>query len=494
MKIYLNELIRLLDPIAIKGGVSDILIENFTDDSRKVNINSLFFAIKGVSNDGHNYVKEIEHKTAAAVVEHFVENTDCPQLLVKSTRNAFIKLLQIKYGLYLSDFSFVGITGTNGKTTFTYLMESILDRCGRRPAVIGTINYRLGNMVREATHTTPDLKVLMPVFKEFRERGCDTIVMEVSSHALAQRRLEGIKFDAACFSNLTPEHLDYHTDMEDYYRAKKLLFTDYLKETGVAVINSDDSYGRRLLNELDMKNKYGFSFRGDSDFNCRIMGNDEDQMVLEICVGDKKDVVKTHLKGGFNAYNVASAYITALLSGYDREKVKEGILSVTSVPGRLEEIKNELDIRVFVDYAHTPDALSNILKTVKELTTERLIVVFGCGGDRDKTKRAVMGKIACDYADVVVVTSDNPRTENPLAIIEDIKKGVDFSKEVIIEPDREKAIFSAIFLAKPKDTVVIAGKGHEDYQIIGKDKIHFSDQEMAKKALEKRRCLGQRQK
>ncbi|GAB4434321.1 MAG: UDP-N-acetylmuramoyl-L-alanyl-D-glutamate--2,6-diaminopimelate ligase [bacterium] len=491
MKIKLSEILDLLEPLAIKGNIGGIVIEDFTDNSREVPLGSLFFAIKGEVNDGHNFLPDIENKVSAAVVEHLVDNVNCIQIVVNSSKMAYLKLLQLKHNVFLSDFSFIGITGTNGKTTFTYLMESILKSCGRKPAVIGTVNYRYYDYLLDAPNTTPDLKNLIPIFGEFKKRGCLDIVMEVSSHALVQRRLEGVKFDAVSFSNLTPEHLDYHKDMEDYYNAKKLLFTNYLHQNSIAVINIDDSYGRRLFNELNFHKKFGFSFKDKGNFQCRILEEKDDFMLIELFDGSKRHVVKTELKGRFNAYNVATAYITAFLMGYDEEKIKKGIFSLKRVPGRLEEVKNELGIKVFVDYAHTPDALTNILKTARELTEKRLILVFGCGGDRDRTKRPLMGKIACDYADIIVITSDNPRSEEPMSIIEDIKRGLVGDKKVIIQPDREKAIFEAICSARKNDTIIIAGKGHEDYQIIGNKKNHFSDVEIAKKAMEKRRCLEQ---
>ena len=489
MKIKLSELLTMLEPIAIKGNVGDIVIEDFVDDSRMVKLNSLFFAIKGVTNDGHTFLPQIADRISAAVVEHFVNEAGCVQILVSSAKAAFLKLLQMKHGVLLTDFNFIGITGTNGKTTFTYLMESILKAADKKPAVIGTVNYRYSDTVLDASNTTPDLKKLIPLFKEFYDNGCRDVVMEVSSHALTQRRLEGIKFDAACFSNLTPEHLDYHKDMEEYYNAKKLLFTDYVKPNSVIVINIDDSYGKRLFQEIKAKNKYSLSLKEDGDFKCSIIEQTSEYMKVEISNGGETDVITTELQGYFNAYNVATAYIAALLLGYSREKIKEGIFALKAVPGRLEEIRNDLGIKVFVDYAHTPDALLNILKTTREITAGKLIVVFGCGGDRDRTKRPVMGKIASDYADLVVVTSDNPRSEDPKEIINEIKKGILETKRFIIQPDREKAIYEALFSAKKGDTIVIAGKGHEDYQIIGDKKIHFSDQEVARKALEKRRCL-----
>lgn len=491
MTFKLNEILNILEPLAIKGNLKDIIVEKITDDSREATLKTLFFAIQGVKYDGHCYLKTIQDKIVAAVVEYFVEDALCPQILVKSSKDAYLKILEFKEGTFLKDFSFVGITGTNGKTTFTYLMESILKACGKQAGVIGTVNYRCGDLKIDALNTTPDAKNLLPLLKEFYKTGCRDIVMEVSSHGLKQGRLRGIVFDAACFSNLTPEHLDYHIDMEDYYLSKKLLFTNYLKKDGVAVINLDDVYGERLFNEIEHKNKYGFSFTKEADFESRVILSNTDCMEIEVKTDNKKYCIKTELKGKFNAYNVVSAFTVATLLGYDKSAVTEGIYNLKRVPGRLEEVKNELGISVFIDYAHTPDALLNILKTAKELANGKLIVVFGCGGDRDKSKRPVMGKIASELADVVIITSDNPRTEDPLAIIEDIKKGLLSNKRVIIQPDREKAIFDSLFSAKKGDLILIAGKGHEDYQIVGEKKLHFSDQEVAQKALEKRRCLEQ---
>lgn len=491
MKIALTSLLSFLEPLAIKGNIGNIIIDEISDDSRRVSPSTLFFAIKGVARDGHDFVPQVARTVPAVVVERLIEGVECPQIIVSSSKDSYLMALQVIYKVSLSDFTFIGITGTNGKTTYTYLMESILKNCGRRPAVIGTINYRFFDIQKEAVNTTPHLKELIPIFKEFKDGGCDAVIMEVSSHALSQKRLEGIKFDSACFSNLTPEHLDYHKDMEDYYQSKKLLFTDYLKDGGRGIINIDDSYGYRLFSELNREEKYSFSFEKEGIFRCRVLSHSDEGIEVEIKGMGISDVIKTELKGYFNAYNVASAYITGFLLGLDREKIKEGIFALKGVPGRLEEVRNDLGIKVFVDYAHTPDALLNILKATREITKNRIILVFGCGGDRDKTKRPIMGKIAVQHADKVIITSDNPRTESPMSIIEDIKKGIEANNEkVFLEPDRENAIFEAIFSADEGDTVLIAGKGHEDYQIIGDKKIHFSDYEVAKRALEKKRCLG----
>lgn len=489
--MQIERLLEKIKPLEIKGKLPDCY-NNITDDSRELCENDIFFAIKGVSRDGHDFLKDIKGDFIA-VVERFVENISIPQILVNSTKKAFFEALQLKYNLNLKNIPFIAVTGTNGKTTFTYLMESILKVSGKNPGVIGTVNYRCGSLVKTATHTTPDMKSLFKILDEFNKNNCDCVVMEVSSHALKQNRIGELKFDSALFTNLTPEHLDFHSDMEDYYKSKKVLFEQHLKKDGIGIVNIDDLYGKRLYQELSGKNVKGFSFNIKTDYTCALLKMDEKGIETGIWAKDFSDIISSNLKGRFNAYNLCGAYITAKNLGIDNNVIKEGLKRVKSIPGRLEEITNQCGISVFVDYAHTPDALENVLVTVKEFAKGRIITVFGCGGDRDKSKRAPMGKIASRYSDIVIVTSDNPRSENPEDIIEDIKKGIDFSKKVIIQPDREKAIKDAIYSARRGDIVIIAGKGHENYQIFKDKTIYFSDQEVAKKNLEIRQCLEQQE-
>lgn len=483
-----EELISIINPLKIVGDLPDVF-ENLTDDTREIKGGSLFFAIKGETIDGHNLIEGVKDKIACVVIEKDVP-VNLPKIYVNSTREAYFKVLERLYKINLEDFTIIGITGTNGKTTFTYLIESIFKELGENVGVVGTVNYRCGAITFDAPNTTPDLKRLIPLFSKFKNFGAKNIVMEVSSHSLKQKRLVGLRFDAGVFSNLTPEHLDFHQDMEDYYKSKKLLFTEYLKKDAFGLINIDDPYGERLFLELGDKRIKTYSFKKRAGYVCKILKNDSEGLKIEIIYDNLTDIISSRLKGRFNAYNVISAYITAINLGIDKEVIKSGILSLTNVPGRLEEIRNECGLKVFVDYAHTPDALENVLKTLKEFSYGRMITVFGCGGDRDKTKRKPMGEIASKYSDLVIVTSDNPRTEEPLAIIEDIKKGIDFNKRVIIQPDREKAIYDAVYSAKRGDTILIAGKGHEDYQILGDRKIFFSDQKVAGEALRRRECLG----
>ncbi len=484
-----HKLLEILKPLKIEGHLPE-KFENFTDDTREIKEGGIFFAIKGEKIDGHDLIGRITNLVSAVVIERDVPVT-VPRIYVSSTRDAYFKLLGYENQVNLNDFCFIGITGTNGKTTFTYLMESIFKQAGKNIGVVGTVNYRCGDISFEAPNTTPNLKVLIPIFRKFKNMGADNVVMEVSSHGLKQKRLAGLKFDGAIFSNLTPEHLDFHSDMEDYYRSKKLLFTEHLKDTGFGVVNIDDPYGERLFLELGNPKIKTYSFRKKANYRCEIIKNDIEGLEISINGQDISDRIGSKLKGRFNAYNIASAYISAILLGIDGVTAKLGIFSLARVPGRLEEIANNCQLKVFVDYAHTPDALENVLKTLKEISRGRIITVFGCGGDRDRSKRKPMGEIASFYSDLVIVTSDNPRTEDPMVIIEDIKKGLNPDKRTIIQPNREKAIYDAVYSAKKGDTILVAGKGHEDYQIIGEKKIYFSDQKVVGEALRKRECLAQ---
>lgn len=484
----IDRLLKKINALEIKGKIPDYY-KDITDDSRELSENDIFFAIKGVSKDGHDFLKNITEKVVA-IVEKFVEDISIPQILVSSTRKAFFEALQLKYNLELDRIPFIAVTGTNGKTTFTYLMESVLKANGKNPGIIGTVNYRCGSLIKSSTHTTPDMKSFFKILDEFKKNNCDVVVMEVSSHALKQNRIGELKFDVALFTNLTPEHLDFHSDMEDYYNSKKILFESHLKKDGIGVINIDDPYGKRLYEELSDKSIKGFSFNIKTDYTCALLKMNEKGIEVGIWSKDFSDIISSSLKGRFNAYNLCGAYITAKNLGIDNNVIKEGLERVKSIHGRLEEIPNECGISVFVDYAHTPDALENVLITIKEFAKNRVITVFGCGGDRDKSKRAPMGRVASKYSDIVIVTSDNPRSENPEDIIEDIKKGLDLSKKIIIQPDREKAIKDAIYSARRGDVIIIAGKGHENYQIFKDKTIHFSDQEVAKKILEIRQCLA----
>ena len=366
-----------------------------------------------------------------------------------------------------------GVTGTSGKTTTTFLMESVLKAKGHKVGLIGTVMNKIGDQIQHSTHTTPGAVELQKLFREMQQAGCDSVVMEVSSHALKQHRTWGVCFDGAIFSNLTPEHLDYHPDMDDYFASKAMLFKEYAdyahahgKKKFVASINKDSPFGEKLIHQLEHPKK---SFVTVAPFSGAEF----------IASG-----IKSHLAGTFNAENCASVVALFHAAGFSDSVIAKGIESLTGVPGRLEPVTNDKGITVLVDYAHKPDALEKVLKALRPSVTGKLICVFGCGGDRDTTKRPVMGEIAERLADHVVVTSDNPRTEDPQKIIEQILVGMK-KKNHDVEPDRKLAIERAISIAKAGDCVLVAGKGHEDYQIIGTEKLPFDDRVIAKIALSK---------
>lgn len=481
MTIETGRLLALLRPVELAAALPD-RFDEMTDDSREVTPGTLFFAIPGAVRDGHEFVGRLP-AGATAVVERIIPGAAAAQLLVPSTRTAYFSALCAWFDLDPDTMTLTAVTGTNGKTTFTYLMESILSCAGRTPAVIGTVEYRCGDWRREAPNTTPGMRVLVETLRAFRERGATDVVMEVSSHALVQGRLGALAYDVAAFTNLTPEHLDYHAGMADYYDAKKKLFSEHLKPGGRAVVNVDDPYGRRLSNELPAGTVQTLSVAGDATYRGRIMAMTTAGLELSVTGPDLFETVSSRLAGRYNASNVLTAFAAARAAGIAPAAIVQGIAALPAVPGRLEDIPNGSGISAFVDYAHTPDALANVLKTLKELTRGRIIVVFGCGGDRDRTKRPVMGEIASAYSDVVIITSDNPRTEDALRIIDEIRAGVNHGKEAIVEPDRAAAIAMAVAKARSGDTILVAGKGHEDYQILGETKIPFSDRDVLSRAL-----------
>ncbi len=505
---------QLFGPVSaqISSGLrgQEVSLGQLTSDSRNARPDSVFFAIRGTAHDGHSHVDGLLRSgILACVVERGFEGSDPRLIRVQDTREALGWAMSRLNGDPSRSMKMVGITGTSGKTTTSYLVESILQAAGHRVGVIGTVNFRIGSEIIPSTHTTPGSPELQALLARMKSSGCTAVVMEVSSHALKQHRTSGIAFDGVVFNNLSPEHLDFHPDMEDYFQSKKLLFTLYPRQAEHAqkkcfsVVNADDEYGARLITELAGTSVAGFGMGGDADTSGSSLrlGMDGIRGRLQWKDGVGIDV-KSTLIARFNAYNILAAAAVCRAIGVEPAAIAEGVARLPGVPGRLEQVANSLGATLLVDYAHKPDALEKVLKTLIELRSpgQRIISVVGCGGDRDRTKRPVMGRLAEQFSDLAIITSDNPRTEDPAAIIQEVLSGVSpasIGRRVLVEPDRARAIELAVNEAAPGDMVLIAGKGHEDYQIIadknspgGTRKIHFDDREEAARAARKRAQPG----
>ena len=445
--------------------------KNLHYDSRKITPGDVFVALEGNTVDGHNYIDiAIKNGAKGVLISKEVEKKDGVEYyLIENLRKKLGEIASEFYGYPQNNLKIIGITGTNGKTTTTYLLESILG--SEKVSRIGTVEYKIGKEIIEAPNTTPESLDIIKMCKASVERGMEYLVMEVSSHALMLGRVDMLKFDVAIFSNLTPEHLDFHKNMEEYFNAKKELFLK-LKKNGTSVINVDDEYGRKYFEEFK-----GLSYGLNSgELQAKYVENKIDEVT--IYYKDKKsENIKINLLGKYNLYNLLSAIGGALALDKEFYSIIKKIENIKTAPGRFETINCKQDFLAIVDYAHTEDALENLLKTVEEIKKSKIITVFGCGGDRDKIKRAKMAEVAEKYSDMVILTADNPRTEKVEEIISDSLKGF-YKKNHLIEIDREKAIKKAIDLACKNDIVVVAGKGHETYQIIGKTKFHFDDKEI----------------
>lgn len=478
------------------GGDRNLEVWDIVYDSRKAVAGVVFVAIKGLDVDGHDYIKDACDNGCKMVVVSRDRTDDYLYLVeegvtllsAENTRRILSILSDIHFDHPSRKLEVAGVTGTNGKTSITYMLESILKKGGKSPGVIGTVNYRWKNIERKAPNTTPESRDLHELLAEMLKDGVDSVIMEVSSHALALNRVDDIDFNVAVFTNLTGDHLDFHNDMEDYFNAKRRLFDIVAKSGGWAVINGDDEYGGRLIDSADAA---GFKYKSFGEGKGKDIRSLEgsirnriDGLQYTICFGQDCRNLSLKVAGRFHVQNSLAASSAADRLGISRDCIIEGLEKLSRVPGRFDLITSESGFGVIVDYAHTGDALEKLLTSAKELEHGRLITVFGCGGDRDKLKRPVMGRIAGELSDLVIVTSDNPRTEDPGAIIADILEGMK-DCAYVVEQDREKAIEKAISEAKEGDIVVIAGKGHEDYQILGREIIHFDDREIALKYMER---------
>ena len=450
-------------------------MKNFTTDSRKINEGDIFIAIKGNESDGHDFVGQAIAKGASkCIVEKNIPGYKGKLKVLKDTKIEFSRMSAKHFNNPSKKLINIGITGTNGKTTISFIVSQILKDAGYSSGIIGTIFYKSSNKSKVADRTTPDAYLLNSLLDEMVKNKYTHSIMEVSSHALEQKRVADIFYDIAVFTNLTPEHLDYHKHMNAYFKAKKIIFNK-LKNKSKAIVNIDDKRGEYLKRELGRK-CVGYSINRTTDVYAKNIFMDIHGSFFDVITQKSNLRIKTSLTGEYNVSNIVGAIAIAISLGIKKDIIIKSILKCKAPEGRLQRINTNKKASVFIDYAHTPDALENVLKTLSSVKEKDLITVFGCGGDRDKTKRSKMAKIAQKFSDKIIITSDNPRTEKPKDIIDDILKGInERKKNFYVLEDRKKAIFRALSLAKENSIVLIAGKGHEKYQLIMGKKFPFSD-------------------
>lgn len=471
-------------------GAGNVEVADVTHDSRQAGTNTLFVAVRGLTLDGHRFIEDVMRRGAVGVISELDKPSDFQGawLKVADARTALAQAAAVINGNPSHDLKLVGITGTNGKTTTTYLIFALCETNGDKGAMLTTVEYRIGETSEPAIRTTPEASDTNRFLRRAVEENCQMAVMETSSQAIDLHRCDALRFQVGVFTNLTRDHLDYHLTMENYFDAKKKLFDGRLGEAPKScVINIDDEWGKQLADELRKNDQRVVTFAQNSAADLTAE-NIEVSMVkgtsfdLKTTNGERK--ITSPLIGKPHVYNMLAATATALELGYDLDRIAEGLSVCVGAPGRFERVETNKDFAVVVDYAHSDDALLNTLKTAKDLAKGRIITVFGCGGDRDRTKRAPMGEVAGQHSDLVIVTSDNPRTENPLQIISEIETGLKKTNcPYLVISDRRDAIHQAIKKAKANDVVLIAGKGHETYQIVGSDKFHFDDREIAGEAI-----------
>ena len=481
----LGELLERVPPVEM-GADPDAAVSSLSYDSRRVRPGCVFFAIQGEKTDGHRYIKEAFQQGAVAVVSErqAPEGLEGRWVQVQKIRRSLGQAARRFFDDPDRKLRLIGVTGTNGKTTTAYLLNSILQAAGDRTGLFGTIEYRVGDRVIPALNTTPESLDLVEYFSELVARGSQDAVMEVSSHALAQERVWGLQFDAAIFTNLTRDHLDYHGDFEGYFAAKRKLFEgEGSPAPELAVINVDDPWGRRLL-DLPNSRRTTYGLESPADVRARHHAQTASGLSAKVATPQGEIEIASPLLGRVNLMNILAALATAVGLGIPAETIQQGVSSLAAVPGRFQKIDEGQPFLVIVDYAHTDDALKNVLQAARNLTKNRLIVVFGCGGERDRTKRPIMGEIAGRLSDLAVLTSDNPRGEDPILIMNDVLVGLQKTgKPYVAEVDRKAAVHKALGEAREGDTVVLAGKGHENNQVLKDRTIPFDDREVARAAL-----------
>jgi len=464
----LSDILNKVEHLGVRGN-TDRTVSGLAYDSRKVTTDSLFVAVPGAKHDGFEYIEDaLRHGASVIVSPHGrFPNRDMTHVQVADARRALADMADVFYRHPSGRLKVVGMTGTNGKTTTAFMVSDILKSVGLAPGLMGTVHYEVGSRILPATRTTPESSDIQCYFDQMLNAGCRSAVMEVSSHALAQDRVRGIDFDVAVFSNLTRDHLDYHETMDRYFEAKRRLFITLGRgsKKAVAVINHDDAWGRRLATDPDIQAEV-LTFGLEEGALFRAVDVVIGPAGSDFTVQGPGFTSRIHipLLGRFNLQNGLAAYVAALALGVDHDSVIRSLAHRVAVPGRLEEIATQRGWRVFVDYAHTDDALANVLETLRRFTQGRLIVVFGCGGNRDQSKRSLMGAVASRLADIAILTSDNPRDEAPLEIIEQIKAGFGARTNYEVVEDRSKAIEMALAMAQENDVLLVAGKGHETTQ------------------------------
>ena len=485
----LKTLLAPLQDSSVYGSI-DLEITGIAYDSRKVSHGNLFVGLPGLHFHGLQFLPQAEQAGAVAVLSDRKPESRLPCIVVSNARLALATISNTFYDYPSSKLKLFAVTGTNGKTTSTFLMRSVLEKAGNKTGIIGTILYGDQDFQTPASLTTPESLDLQNLLARMVAEHCTACAMEASSHSMQQYRVAGCSFETAIFTNLTQDHLDYHVTMEDYFMAKLMLFNNQTCTTRIAVVNIDDVYGDRILAEREKIKAtsftYGFAARAQyriSEWTTSSTGS-----LLQIDYPDGKANIHTPLMARYNAYNICGVFAAMKAAGIQDDAIVRGLESMNQVPGRLERIDLGQPYLILIDYAHTEDALSQLLKTIRPYTSNRLIVLFGCGGERDAGKRPEMGKIAGELADEVILSSDNPRNEDPVAILEQVKKGVDQSGNSHVRTfvDRKEAIRFAVSMARKGDALVLAGKGHENYQIIGDNKLHFDEREILSELLNRR--------
>ncbi|MDP4085414.1 MAG: UDP-N-acetylmuramoyl-L-alanyl-D-glutamate--2,6-diaminopimelate ligase [Bacillota bacterium] len=464
-------------------------IESVENDNRKIHPGSMFICIKGYTVDGHDFAEAAVQSGAVAVLAERPLSLSVPVIVVKDTSRAMAVIADAFYGHPTKNLHLIGITGTNGKTTTSHLIEKILADAGRRTGLIGTMYTKIGDKKLETKNTTPESLTLQKTFKQMVDSNVDSAVMEVSSHALDLGRVHGCDYNIAVFTNLTQDHLDYHHTMDEYKHAKGLLFTQLgntfeLDNPKFAILNADDS-ASQSFEKSTAAHVVSYGIENEADFQAVNIQITPKGTIFDLVLNGTKYGVQMKLIGKFSVYNALASIATAYVSGISLQRCIQSIEQVEGVSGRFELVDAGQDFTVIVDYAHTPDSLENVLKTIRQFAMKKIYVLIGCGGDRDRKKRPLMAQIACKYATNPIFTSDNPRSENPLEILMEMESGVKGENYLVI-PDRKEAITMVINMASSGDVILIAGKGHETYQIIGNQVFDFDDRIVAKKEIEAR--------